>query len=678
MEPTLSQGVGYGIILGLGAFFAIAMNLVTYLQNRFSKHKTTQADEFTAASRNLPFGLMVVSIVSSWTWSLTLLQSATEAYNFGVSGGYWYAVGGIIQLSMFSIIASKVKANANLVTTFPEMGYFRFGTAGHLAFLWCGFVCNAIVSSCILLGGGAVTSAITGMSMYASLFLIPFVCAVYVYFGGLRATFISDASHTFILLIFLIIFALCFYGGGSEKIGSPGKMWELLTELGHKEPVADNYHGSYLTFRSKSGGIFSFISVITGFGLVALDQAYWSRAIASNPLKTSAAYFTGSCAWFVTPLAMGLIFGLGARACTLFSDFPSLSDSEVSAGLASVAAASYVLGTAGSVMILLMVFLSVTSSFSGELIAASTLLSYDVYKKYFDKKASPKRVLVASQISVFIWAIFAGALASAFHAAGISMGWLFNFLGCVTASGVFPVTLTFTWKKLNKVGAVSGSVLGMLLAVTAWLIMCKRYMGEITVENLSNQWVSFTGNATALFLGGIFSIVFSLIKPDNFDWEKTRNRTILTDNGSDASYDGASAAARGEVIAGENSDSVDNSSEKKKEGLNSHLIDEEERSVQDVPEEEDIPLAELERKFKKYVTLCLLLAFIISIVIPVPQAAAPYIYSKGFFTFAVAAMIIWLFCTFFVCIVLPLWEARKLIWSIVLDLFGAHKKIPVE
>lgn len=643
MEPDLNQGVGYGVILGLGAFFAIVMNLVTYLQNQLSKHKTSQADEFTAASRNIPFGLMVVSIVSSWTWSLTLLQSATQSYNIGISGSYWYGVGGILQVSVFSIIAAKVKANANLVTTFPEMGYFRFGTAGHLAFLWCGLVCNAIVSSCILLGGGAVTSAITGMNMYASLFLIPFVCAVYVYFGGLRATFIADASHTFILLIFLIVFAFYIYGGGSDKIGSPGKMWELLTELAEVKPIENNFHGSYMTFRSKSGGIFSFISIITGFGLVALDQAYWSRAIASTPLKTSSAYFTGACAWFVIPLAMGLVLGLAAQAGSLFSDFPPLSKSEVSAGLSSVAAATYFLGKGGSVMILLMVFLSVTSSFSGELIASSTLLSYDVYKKYIHKLATPQQVLRASQASVFIWAIFAGGLASAFHSGGVTMGWLFNFLGCATASGVFPVTLTFTWKKLNKAGAVLGSVLGMFLALAAWLIMCRFYMGSITVDNLSDQWVSFTGNASALFLGAFFSIGCSLIKPDNFDWNRTRNRTILTEDSEVPKSD----------------ETLKDSSDKK----DSSEYQLEVNSNDDLPSVESIPLVKLEKQFKAYAALTVALALIIAVIIPVPQAAAPYVYSKGFFTFTVAGCILWLFLTFFVCIVVPIWESRGTIWA---------------
>lgn len=79
MEPDLPQGAGYAIIIGLGLFFALLMNLITWIQNKYTKTHSDNVDEFTTSSRNVPFGLICCGIVSSWTWSLTLLQSATES-----------------------------------------------------------------------------------------------------------------------------------------------------------------------------------------------------------------------------------------------------------------------------------------------------------------------------------------------------------------------------------------------------------------------------------------------------------------------------------------------------------------------------------------------------------------------------------------------------------------------
>lgn len=163
------------------------------------------------------------------------------------------------------------------------------------------------------------------------------------------------------------------------------------------------------------------------FGLVNCDQAYWSRAIASNPRTTSKAYFIGGVACqyldphcpgrhaltclssicntkgFAIPLSCGIL-GLAARALSATDpEFPALTNHDISAGLAIVRLAQYLRGTAGSVLMLLLIFLSVTSvrhlfrlwalewkvvltvlaqALSGEMIAASSILSYDLYRLF--------------------------------------------------------------------------------------------------------------------------------------------------------------------------------------------------------------------------------------------------------------------------------------------------------
>jgi hypothetical protein len=57
-----------------------------------------------------------------------------------------------------------------------------------------------------------------------------------------------------------------------------------------------------------------------------------------------------------------------------------LSPADVSAGLPASAAASALLGKAGASILLVLLFLAVTSASSAELIAVSSILTYDVYK----------------------------------------------------------------------------------------------------------------------------------------------------------------------------------------------------------------------------------------------------------------------------------------------------------
>ncbi|KAF5392051.1 hypothetical protein D9757_003258 [Collybiopsis confluens] len=144
------------------------MLLLTYLQSRYTDMSPRSSEEFTSASRNVKPGLVCCGIVSAWTWSATLLQSSTAAYTFGVSGPWWYGVGGTIQLALFGMVAAKVKMNANGAHTFLEIVQVRFGTGPHLLFTFYGFLCVMVVCGSLLLGGSATVSALTGMNTDAA------------------------------------------------------------------------------------------------------------------------------------------------------------------------------------------------------------------------------------------------------------------------------------------------------------------------------------------------------------------------------------------------------------------------------------------------------------------------------------------------------------------------------
>lgn len=73
---------------------------------------------------------------------------------------------------------------------------------------------------------------------------------------------------------------------------------------------------------------------------------------------------------------------LGLSAVALRGDpaMRTLSPEDVSAGLPASAAAAALLGEAGAVCVLIVIFLAITSATSAELIAVSSILTYDVYQ----------------------------------------------------------------------------------------------------------------------------------------------------------------------------------------------------------------------------------------------------------------------------------------------------------
>jgi Na+/proline symporter len=124
------------------------------------------------------------------------LQSSNVAWEYGVSGPFWYASGATIQVLLFGVLAIEIKRKAPAAHTICEIVRARWGFAAHMTFLLFCFMTNIIVTAMLLLGGSAVVNALTGMNLYAASFLIPLGVIVYTLAGGLKATFLASYIHS--------------------------------------------------------------------------------------------------------------------------------------------------------------------------------------------------------------------------------------------------------------------------------------------------------------------------------------------------------------------------------------------------------------------------------------------------------------------------------------------------
>src|SRR5262245_39449008 len=79
----------------------------------------------------------------------------------------------------------------------------------------------------LLLGGSAVVETLTGVNVIAASFLLPLGVMVYTFFGGIKATFLTDYVHTAVIYIIILSFVFTVYAH-NDTIGSPGRMFDLL------------------------------------------------------------------------------------------------------------------------------------------------------------------------------------------------------------------------------------------------------------------------------------------------------------------------------------------------------------------------------------------------------------------------------------------------------------------
>ncbi|KAI9125347.1 hypothetical protein K1719_003963 [Acacia pycnantha] len=542
-KPVLNQGVGYSVILGFGAFFAIFTSFLVWLEKRYVGSRHT-SEWFNTAGRSVKTGLIASVIVSQWTWAATILQSSNVAWQYGISGPFWYASGASIQVLLFGIMAIEIKRKAPHAHTVCEIVKARWGTAAHIVFLIFCFLTNIIVTAMLLLGGSAVVNALTGVNIYAASFLIPLGVIIYTLAGGLKATFLASYIHSVIVHVVLVIFVFLVYTASSE-LGSPGVIYNRLLEVTSRSrvchepisnhgqscgPVSGNYKGSYLTMLSSGGLVFGIINIVGNFGTVFVDNGYWVSAIAARPSSTHKGYLLGGLVWFAVPFSLATSLGLGALAL----DLP-INASEAGHGLVPPATAVALMGKAGSILLLTMLFMAVTSAGSSELIAVSSLCTYDIYRTYINPNASGKKILTVSRGVILGFGCLMGLLAVILNKVGVSLSWMYLAMGVMIGSAVVPIAFMLLWRRANASGAILGTVMGCILGIITWLSVTKIEYGLINLDTTGRNAPMLAGNLVSILTGGAIHAISSMIWPQNYDWTTTRQITTVEKEKTDLS-----------------------------------------------------------------------------------------------------------------------------------------------
>lgn len=432
-----------------------------------------------------------------------------------------------------------------------------------------------------------------------------------------RATFLTDYVHTVVILVIIFIFAFTTYAT-SPLLGSPGKVYDLLVEAAKAHPVDGNAGGSYLTMKSTQGAVFFVINIVGNFGTVFCDNGYFNKAISASPASALPGYVIGGLSWFAIPWLAATTMGLACLALETNPAFPTyplrMSAADVSAGLVLPNAAVAILGKGGAACTLLLIFMAVTSATSAELIAVSSIFTYDVYQTYINPKATGKSLIYMSHMCVVAFGFLMAAFSVALFYIGVSMGYLYLLMGVIISSAVLPASLTLLWKRQNVYAATLSPILGLACSLTAWLVTTKAKYGEITVITSGENMPMLAGNVVALLSPCLFVPVLTLaFGPDNYDYESMRQIR----RGDDHEI-AAAAHVDLELVPGADHSSQDSANE----------------------EAEQKALTK-SAKIARIITVVMTLALLV--LWPFPMYGSGYVFSKKFFTGWVTVGIMWLF-----------------------------------
>ena len=194
-------------------------------------------------------------------------------------------------------------------------------------------------------------------------------------------------------------------------------------------------------------------------------------------------------------------------------------------------------GKGGAASMVLLTYMGATSTLSAEIIAVSSILSFDVYREYFKKNASDRDIIRWSHIGVVFFAAFSAGFSTMLYYVGIDLQWTLYMLGVVTCPGIFPTICTVLWRKQNKAAAILSPILGMASGLAVWLGTAAHFGGEVSVSSTGLTLPCVYGTVASCFSPIVYSVIITLFRPQDYDWSDFQKEKLSLQKLDNVNFD---------------------------------------------------------------------------------------------------------------------------------------------
>lgn len=509
---------------------------------------------------------------------------------------------------------------------------------------------------------------------------------LYTAVGGLKATFLTDFLHTLVALILIIYFTLSILH--HDAIGGLYGLWDKVMATASENIIPGNYKGSLLTMKSRDAIIWGLDLKFGNLALVVMDTAFWQKSFATEVNATVPGYNLAALAIFGIPWGLGTVIGLAARAIhntPVFPTYPGeFTAAEVSAGFVMPYTIKALIGDQGVIAFLVLVFMALTSTVSSSMIAVSSILSFDVYKTYLNPRATDKKLVKVSHLTVIMHGVFMSGIAIALNYGGANMTWLGYLRPVVSCPGIIPLALTLGWSRQTRLAAVVSPVLGFFTGLGIWLGTAYHLYGTVTIATTQNPLPALYGAIGSFFSPALYSVLISLYKPAKFDWreflrieladeamlhredEKLASPSSGSDDEkkvSDSGFktggtDHAAALAKPTATAAQPALSAERQVGKgSPENSNSPSI----MTLDDVQHPFDEATLQKLRLWERIAWVFFVVIVLVTFVLWPMPLYRDYIFTKPFFSGWTTVAIVWQFFAFGAVVVFPVWDGRHAI-----------------
>lgn len=498
------------------SFFAF-----TILVAVISYRATRTTDEYTSEGYFLGGRSLTATVIAG---SLLLTNLSTEqiiglngqAFKEGILVMAWETLAAIAMvITAVFLLPNYLKGGIITIPQFLEERYDTSTKAITSGLFLTGYV--VVLLPIVLYSGSLAISTMFNVpelfgvsedtAILICVFSIGVTGSIYAIFGGLKAVAVSDTINALGLLIggiIIPIFGLMEIGEGNALIG--------LKRVFVSHPEKFNVIGSV-------DSSIPFGTIFTGMMLVQLfywgtNQAIIQRALGAKNLKEGQkGLLLGAFIKILGPLIVVLP---GIIAFYIFGDTISNPDK------AYPELVNKVLPTALIGFFAAVLFGAILSSFNSTLNSSITLFGVDIYKEYFNKKASENQMVYAGKIFGLFLAISAMFIAPFIAKAPDGLfGYLQKVNGCYSIPILTVILVGYLTKKVPAIAAKVAILLGALL-----------YLIYVVLDNtiLKDKFPHFLHMMGIIFL---FNIVLMLFigkvypKKKPFVLEYTKNVDII-------------------------------------------------------------------------------------------------------------------------------------------------------
>ncbi|XP_050416686.1 uncharacterized protein LOC126830352 [Patella vulgata] len=370
------------ILVGFGGFSVLLALLYNAIRKHVFKDVNSLDTTFDAGGK-VSMSLTAVTVASQLMWPGDLLQCSTVASQYGVAGPFWYSVGAIFNMILFPVLSVHFKTRSPGAKTYLQIINARFGPCAHIIFCCFALLTNVIVMTCLIVGGKATIQSMTNeASDEFCIFLMATLFGCYSFVGGLGTTFYVSYFNAVLIFGCLVILTVkVFYTDNDTDslVGGIDKVYESIYCMQGPE---ENEERSYLTFWSEGSLMWGILGIFATSSLTFCDQASWQSRIAAKPTQGVMGFLAATYMWFAIPTSIGTSSGLAYLALSSNNSAATLPMDDVHAGLVTPFIAEQVLGSTGGAMILTMLTMALMSTGSGEVMAVSSIIVYDIYQSH--------------------------------------------------------------------------------------------------------------------------------------------------------------------------------------------------------------------------------------------------------------------------------------------------------